>query len=40
MRIKDSGMVGELAKISAKSATVIVGNISSTSSSRPVDPRL
>ena len=30
MRIKDSGMVGELAKISAKSATVIVGNISST----------
>ena len=30
VRIKDSGMVGELAKISAKSATVIVGNISST----------
>ena len=30
VRIKDSGMVGEVARISAKSATVIVGNISST----------
>lgn len=32
VRIKDSGMVGEVAKISSKSVTIIVGNISSTMS--------
>ena len=32
VRIKDNGLVGEVAKISSKSATVIVGNISSTMS--------
>ena len=30
VRIKDNGLVGEVAKISSKSVTVIVGNITST----------
>ncbi len=30
VRIKDSGMVGEVSRVSAKSVTLIVGNISST----------
>lgn len=30
VRVKDNGMVGEVAKVSSKSVTVIVGNISST----------
>ena len=32
IRIKDNGMVGEVSKVSGKSVTVIVGNISSTMS--------
>ena len=32
VRIKDSGMVGEVSKVSSKSITVIIGNISSTMS--------
>ena len=37
VRIKDSGMVGEVSRISSKSVTVIVGNISSTISPQKVE---
>ncbi len=37
VRIKDGGLVGEVARISSKSVTVIVGNISSTMSPERVE---
>ena len=37
IRIKDNGMVGEVSKVSGKSVTVIVGNISSTMSPDKVE---
>lgn len=37
VRVKDNGMVGEVAKVSSKSVTIIVGNISSTMSPQKVE---